>query len=92
MSAFDERMAALKLRFRDRAATDRERIRAALDAGDRGSLQTICHGLAGIAGIFGEPALGDVAEQVELAAERRAPEAELAPLCADLLERLDAID
>lgn len=59
-------LAALKARFRARAAANVERIED-LWATDRGSgeLRGVIHDLAGAAGIFGHPRLGEAAMEID---------------------------
>lgn len=76
MAELDDRMAALRDRFIAQTAKDVERLRAGIAAGERLDVRDICHGLAGRAGMFGFPELGDAARALEEAIDRGdAPEA-----------------
>jgi HPt (histidine-containing phosphotransfer) domain-containing protein len=89
MSEFETRMAALRLRFRERAAEESERIRAALAAGDRQTVGKTAHSLSGSAGLFGHAELGDAAEQVEIAIDEDLPTREIEARAHILLALLD---
>ena len=73
MSAFDERMAALRQRFLARAAADRAALIEARLNADRAAICRIAHGLAGAAGTFGYPELSAAALRVEEAEEAEPP-------------------
>jgi HPt (histidine-containing phosphotransfer) domain-containing protein len=66
---FDARMAGLRSRFRERAASSATGLRAALAAGDLAEVVRLAHVLAGSGGLFGYPELGAAASEVEVAAE-----------------------
>lgn len=69
-------LAGLKVRFRERSATDLERLRV-LVQGDPASvdLRYLVHSLAGAAGTFGFPALSEAAALIDDAyAAGRLPE------------------
>ena len=89
MSEFETRMAALRLRFRDRAAEESKRIRDELAAGDRQTLGKSAHSLSGSAGLFGHAALGDAAEQVEIAIDEDLSMREIEPRAEILLTLLN---
>ena len=62
-----KRMAAMHQRFLERAARDRAVITSAFAVHDWPEVQRVSHGLAGIAGTFGHPLIGDCAYAVEQA-------------------------
>jgi HPt (histidine-containing phosphotransfer) domain-containing protein len=84
----DARMAALRERFRARAADDRASILAARDAGDLAEVGRLAHGLSGSGGVFGFPQLGADAQALENAIDAGAKPEDLAVLCDRLLVRL----
>jgi HPt (histidine-containing phosphotransfer) domain-containing protein len=84
----DARMAALRERFRVRAADDRATILAARDAGDFAQVARLAHGLSGSGGVFGFPELSADAQAVENAIDAGAKPEEIAALCDRLLVRL----
>ncbi len=84
----DVRMAALRERFRVRAATDGERIAAALSARDLDTVRTLAHGLSGSGGVFGYPQVSMDAQAVEEAIDAGAEAGEVKALCDRLLARL----
>jgi HPt (histidine-containing phosphotransfer) domain-containing protein len=84
----DARMAALRERFRVRAADDRASILAAHDAGDFAQVGRLAHGLSGSGGVFGFPELSADAQAVENAIDAGAKPEEIAALCDRLLVRL----
>ncbi|MEB3416799.1 Hpt domain-containing protein [Alteriqipengyuania sp. WL0013] len=88
MTDVANRMAQLAGQFAARAADERARLAVALAASDRASLQEQAHKLAGIAGMFGHPRIGEAALELEEAAEGgfdvSAPGAELDSLLAEL--------
>lgn len=86
MSAFDDRLAALRARFLARAADDHAALTAARDAGDREAIRSIAHSLAGGAGIFGFPEVSAAARALE-----EADEEDVRPRLAHLLALLDAL-
>lgn len=75
-------------RFCQRLAADREALRAERARTDE--LAVIAHRLAGAAGTFGHPEIGDAAMALEGALERAEPQAKLAAALARLLQTLDA--
>ncbi len=90
MAEFDERMAGLRARFRDRAASSSVALRAAAEAGDLTELVRLAHILAGSAGLFGYPEVGAAAGEVEHAAENGDRPA-LARLMSELIILLEAV-
>lgn len=70
MAEFDDRMAALRGRFITQTAKDMERLRAGIVARAWVDVRDICHGLAGRAGMFGFPELGDAARALEESIDR----------------------
>lgn len=64
---------ALKVRFVARCAQDRERLREAIAEEDRPAIKHLSHTLAGAAGTFGFPALGEAAMAVEDCVDLAAP-------------------
>ena len=76
MNEFDARMAALRERFVTRMAAERVEIEAELARGGWHAVRDICHGLSGLAGVFGLAPIGDAARAVEDAVDDGAsPEA-----------------
>lgn len=65
--------AKLAERFRLRARTDGDRLRAALGASDRATLGIIAHGLSGTAGTFGFAEISALAAELEEAFDGGAP-------------------
>ena len=62
-------MAELARRFASRAEEERAALATAREQGDRDALRDRAHKLAGIAAMFGFPAVGESALALELAAE-----------------------
>ncbi len=91
MSDVEARMAALCRRFAASADQQAVALRAALTANDRERAAEIAHHLAGAAGIFGQPRLGEQALILEEAIDRGADDAAIAPLVDDLLAALDRL-
>lgn len=91
MSGPDARMAILRQRFHVRAAADRAAIATALEAGDRGRLLHLAHGLAGIAAIFGHADVGARAAALEEAVDQGLGDACLADPCQALIAALDEV-
>lgn len=88
MTAFDERLRALRQRFVEKAAVDATEIedRAAAMAWD--AVRDLSHGMVGRAGMFGFPALTDAAQMLERAIdEGRAPD-QIQLLAKSLVSRL----
>ena len=65
MAEFEDRMAALRVRFRERVDSDLNVLRRALDEKDSDTIRTTSHGLVGTAGIFGFSNIGDAAARLE---------------------------
>ncbi|SMF61194.1 Hpt domain-containing protein [Allosphingosinicella indica] len=65
MTDFEAKMAALKMRFAARAAEDAAGLERAAGAGDWDAVRERAHGLAGRAGMFGHPGIGDAARSIE---------------------------
>lgn len=85
MTEFDQRMMALRARFVARATEEAGRIEAHLASGAWGDLRDVCHGLAGRAGMFGFPAVGEAARAVEEAIDAEAVPERIRPLAEALL-------
>jgi HPt (histidine-containing phosphotransfer) domain-containing protein len=62
-----DKMAALRQRFVASVGDQAERIEASLAAGDLEGLRALAHSLAGRSGLFGFPALGELARRVDQA-------------------------
>ena len=84
-------METLRRRFHVRASDDRAGIADALRQGDRGRLLVLAHGLAGIAGIFGQGDVGNRAAALENAVEQGADEAMVQTLGDALVAALDGV-
>lgn len=69
MDPLEAKMAELAARFAGRAGEERAALVQALANGDRSALRDRAHKLAGIAAMFGFPAIGEAALALELAAE-----------------------
>jgi len=85
----DDRFNALKVRFRGFCGQEAARLRAHLAGTPEPDLAALVHGLAGAAGTFGYPEVGDPAialDQVFLNGGTPTPEA-----LADLADRLEAL-
>lgn len=65
MSLDGDKMAALRERFSASLAEQTERLPALLEAGDLDGLRALAHSLAGRAGMFGFPELGEIARQAD---------------------------
>lgn len=81
-------MAALRLRFVTQARDEVEAAAQFAHDGRWGEVGSICHGLAGRAGMFGFGELGDAARLIEESVESGADAASLDPLLAGLLEEV----
>ena len=68
-------MAALRLRFRERALADADQLEAALAANDRSQAEKVAHGLAGTAGIFGYRRISEAAAAADRAFASGRPDA-----------------
>ncbi len=86
-SAADLRLLDPGGKFRERLAADHKAIGALSDSHDLSPLKPVVHRLAGAAGTFGFPALGEVA--IEIDERLRAGEAVSAADVARLLAALD---
>lgn len=84
MDDFERRMEALKARFVERAAADQTALTAAWAARDNDAVRLISHSLAGNAGIFGYPDLGDAARELEEALDQLSSD-------EHLQQKLDAV-
>ena len=85
----DPRFEALRARFRAFCGTEAARLRAHLAGTPEPDLVALVHGLAGAAGTFGYPQVGDAAVAIDsdlAAGETPTPEA-----LADLADRLEAL-
>lgn len=91
MSDFDTKLAALQARFRMRAGDEAVRLTGALATGDRAELLRVSHAIAGSAGMFDFPDLGEAAMAVEAAIDAQASEEELATPAGKLINELKAI-
>lgn len=85
-AGFDERMAALRERFLERAASDRVALAAAGEAGDFAAIRDLAHRLAGVAGTLGFPEISVLARALEDAGG-----AEIAPALDRLLTSIDRL-
>lgn len=85
MADFDARMAALRARFIAQVAQEAALITSHARGGAWGEVRSLCHGLAGRAGMFGFAPLGDAAREVEEAIDAEASEPALRPLVERLL-------
>jgi len=92
MKEFDAQIAALRERFVTRMATERVVIAAELDREGWVAVRDICHGLSGLAGIFGLAPIGDAARAVEDAVDDGAPPETVRALAAILLGLMQEAD
>jgi HPt (histidine-containing phosphotransfer) domain-containing protein len=69
VTPLEQRIAELSARFSAQAGHERDALLAALAAGDRETLQSRAHKLAGTAGMFGHDDIGEAAFALETAAE-----------------------
>jgi HPt (histidine-containing phosphotransfer) domain-containing protein len=90
-ASFEERMAALRLRFRERARRDLDVLAEASANLDLEALRRTSHGLAGTAGIFGFGEIGEAAQHLEDALDAGEDDAALDRLCGVLVELLDRV-
>ncbi len=90
MSDFPAQMAALRLRFLARAEEELPQLLTAAERRDAEQIRLISHRLAGIAAIFGFPAVGRAASGVEDALDADAPPAEFDRHCEALVAELRA--
>ncbi len=84
-------MAELADRFASRATEERATISEALQSGNREALRDRSHKLAGIAAMFGFPAIGEAALALEMAAENGDDVHAPAQLLDALLAELGAV-
>lgn len=91
MTNVDERLAALSARFVEQAGATIGAIEQALARQAWADLAGHCHSLAGRAGMFGHPAIGERARAVELAVDEQRSHGEIASLTGDLLAQLEAL-
>lgn len=89
MNDVEARMAALRRRFADSADQHSIALRAALKVDDRDRVSEIAHHLAGAAGIFGQPVLGNCGAQLEQAIDAGADGAALESFVDAVLAALD---
>jgi len=68
VSGLEDKLAEPRVRFQARAGDELAVIEAALANGDRPTIIDRAHKLAGIAGMFGYPEIGDAAFSLEQAA------------------------
>lgn len=85
MNDVEARMSALRQRFAASANGQEIALRTAIDADDSEAAIRIAHHLAGAAGIFGYPALGELARRYEAALDGEAPAERVSTLADDLL-------
>jgi HPt (histidine-containing phosphotransfer) domain-containing protein len=78
-------MAALRERFVARMAVERVEIEAELARGGWVAVRDVCHGLSGLAAVFGLAPIGDAARAVEDAVDDGAPPEAVRALAAVLL-------
>ncbi len=89
MSALEKRMAELRARFAIQAQQEAAELELRAAAGDWRAVAEIAHGLAGRAGMFGFPEIGNLARDAEEAIDAGgAPRSDAAELAA----RLRALD
>lgn len=84
-------MAALCRRFVASTGQQAAALRTALTTNDPERVAEVAHHLAGAAGIFGQPALGEKALMLEEAIDRGADDATILPLADNLLAALDRL-
>jgi HPt (histidine-containing phosphotransfer) domain-containing protein len=88
---FEGRMALLRGRFVARAGEEAQQVESCLAAADWAKLRSLCHGLAGRAGMFGLPELGAVALKVEELIEADASAERIRLLGSKLGEQLTLV-
>lgn len=69
MPKFEEQMALLRGRFRQRCVEKHAELQAAVELVDLSRIAAIGHSIAGNAGMFGYPDLSRIARDLELAAD-----------------------
>lgn len=92
MTDFDAQIAALRERFVARMAAERVVIAAELARGGWGVVRDLCHGLSGLAGMFGLAPIGDAARAVEDAVDDGAPPEAVRELAEVLLALMKDAD
>jgi HPt (histidine-containing phosphotransfer) domain-containing protein len=92
VTEFDARMAELRERFVTRMVAERVEIEAELARGGWGAVRDVCHGLSGLAGVFGLAPIGDAARAVEDAVNDGASAEAIRALGAVLLARMKDAD
>jgi HPt (histidine-containing phosphotransfer) domain-containing protein len=85
-------MAALRERFVARMAVERVEIEAELARGGWRAVRDVCHGLSGLAAVFGLAPIGDAARAVEDAVNDGAPPEVVRALAAVLLAQMKDAD
>ncbi|RZJ43184.1 MAG: hypothetical protein EON86_05750 [Brevundimonas sp.] len=61
----DDPLAALRLRFRERALSDADGLASALQHSNEQDIEALAHGLAGAAGLFGFSEIGRQAKDID---------------------------
>ena len=87
MSGIESGMAKLRQRFLDSTARQADTLDRLAGEGDLAGIRHIAHGLAGVAGMFGFPALGDIAFAVD-----EAEDADLVTGAQQLVAALRGLD
>jgi HPt (histidine-containing phosphotransfer) domain-containing protein len=88
MTAFEERMQALRARFVGQACAEADHIEEYARRGDWRGVRDLAHGIAGRAGMFGFSTLSEEACVLENAIDRGEASARLAELSAALTSGL----
>ncbi len=85
-------LAAIRLRFKDRALADADALTMALAAGNTEQIEALTHGLAGAAGIFGFTGIGTLAKALDQQfSEHQAPSTgQIEALVAEIRREMDA--
>lgn len=86
------RLDSLRGRFRERAADDLSAMKDAWACGESRVLRERAHRLAGVAGTFGYPAIGEAAKLVDDLIHQRAPAEQTDAAAQCLFELLRCID
>lgn len=87
MSGIETAMAKLQQRFLDSTTRQADTLERLAGEGDGAGIRHIAHGLAGVAGMFGFPALGEMALAVD-----EAEDAELVAGARQLVAALRSLD
>ncbi|GAA0646351.1 Hpt domain-containing protein [Brevundimonas lenta] len=58
-------LAPLRARFRERSRNDARALKAALEGQDYAAIESIAHGLAGMAGMFGHAELAEASAAID---------------------------